>query len=232
MLNTADVPPHNTVYVSNINTKIKKAELRTNLYLAFGQFGTIIEVHAQGSFKLRGQAWVVFDKVAAATRAVKHLQGFMFFGKPLRCAFAEAKSDVIAKQEGVYRPRPKRVEGKTTEKKSTRPAMAPAPETKVTVTEDEEVEEKEDATMAEEEDQNPPNKILFVENLPETFTSMMLAVLFQQYDGYVEARLIQGKAGIAFVEYGDDVQAGNAKDTLQGFKVTPTNAMKISYAKK
>lgn len=34
----------------------------------------------------RGQAWIVYDDVGAATTALRSLQGFPFFGKPLvRC---------------------------------------------------------------------------------------------------------------------------------------------------
>ena len=45
-------------------------------------------------------------------------------------------------------------------------------------------------------------------------------------------RLVPGRSDIAFVEFENEVQAGTAKDSLQGFRITPTNAMKISFAKK
>lgn len=76
-----------------------------------------------------------------------------------------------------------------------------------------------------------PNKILFLENLPDECSTMMLGVLFQQYPGYQEARLVPEKNGIAFVEFEDASQATAAKDSLQDFKITPTNAMKITYAR-
>lgn len=34
--------------------------------------------------------------------------------------------------------------------------------------------------------QAPPNKILFVQNLPEATTGQMLTMLFQQYPGFME----------------------------------------------
>lgn len=37
--------------------------------------------------------------------------------------------------------------------------------------------------------------------------------------------------GIAFVEFDNEMQAGVALSGLQGFKITPTNSMDISYAK-
>ncbi|CAB4006176.1 U1 small nuclear ribonucleo A [Paramuricea clavata] len=77
-----------------------------------------------------------------------------------------------------------------------------------------------------------PNKILFLTQLPPETTQMMLAMLFNQFPGFREVRLVPGKSDIAFVEFENEVQAGTAKDALQGFKITPTNAMKITFAKK
>ena len=45
-------------------------------------------------------------------------------------------------------------------------------------------------------------------------------------------RLVPGRHDIAFVEFENEIQAGAAKDALQGFKITPSIAMKISFAKK
>jgi len=77
----------------------------------------------------------------------------------------------------------------------------------------------------------PPNRILFVENLPSEATQMMVAMLFQHYPGFGEVRLVTGKPGIAFVEFQDAYQAGTAMTALQNFKITPTHLMKISYAR-
>lgn len=77
-----------------------------------------------------------------------------------------------------------------------------------------------------------PNNILFIENLPHETTSAMLELLFKQYPGFREVRMIDAKPGIAFVEFEDDVQSSMAMQALQGFKVTPQNPMGISFAKK
>ena len=80
--------------------------------------------------------------------------------------------------------------------------------------------------------QEPPNKILFVQNLPEETTELALSVLFRQYPGFKEVRLVHGKAGIAFVEFEDEYQAGVAMEALQRFKISATHAMRITFAKK
>jgi len=75
-----------------------------------------------------------------------------------------------------------------------------------------------------------PSNVLFVENLPPEVNEMMLTMLFRQYPGFQEARLIKGR-NVAFIEYSDELQAGIAKHGLQGFMVTPEMALKISFAK-
>ncbi|NXW26300.1 RU2B protein, partial [Circaetus pectoralis] len=79
---------------------------------------------------------------------------------------------------------------------------------------------------------NPPNYILFLNNLPEGTNEMMLSMLFNQFPGFREVRLVPGRHDIAFVEFENEKQAGAARDALQRFKITPSHAMKITYAKK
>ena len=78
----------------------------------------------------------------------------------------------------------------------------------------------------------PPNNILFVQNLPHETTPMMLQMLFHQYHGFKEVRMVETKPGIAFVEYTDEMQSTAAMQALQGFKITQQNPMLITYAKK
>lgn len=80
--------------------------------------------------------------------------------------------------------------------------------------------------------EQPPNNILFLTNLPEETNSMMLTMLFNQFPGFKECRLVPGRHDIAFIEFDNEFQSGAAKDALQGFKVTPTHAIKITFAKK
>ena len=79
---------------------------------------------------------------------------------------------------------------------------------------------------------NAPNNVLFVQNLPHETTPAMLQMLFAQFAGWREVRMVDAKPGIAFVEFGDEVQASVAMRGLQGFKVTPSHPMHVSYAKK
>lgn len=60
----------------------------------------------------------------------------------------------------------------------------------------------------------------------------LTSAFWSRHPGFQEVRLIPGKAGIAFVEYGDEFQSKSAMDLLQNFKITPTHLMQISFAKK
>jgi len=51
------------------------------MYAMFAQFGKVVDVVALKTFRLRGQAWVVFADVGAAVAARRQMDGFPFFGK-------------------------------------------------------------------------------------------------------------------------------------------------------
>lgn len=77
------IMPNQTIYINNLNDKIKKFQLRKSLYYAFSAFGYIFDIVTLKTEKLRGQAWIVFDSIETATNAVKSMNGFMFFGKEM-----------------------------------------------------------------------------------------------------------------------------------------------------
>lgn len=97
----------------------------------------------------------------------------------------------------------------------------------------------------------PPNKILFLQNLPESVTKDQLLSLFSQlvffssvlplilfsslisfkpfhrYPNLYEVRLIPTKRDIAFVEFVDEGSAGVAKDALHNYKLDGENKIKV-----
>ncbi|XP_047220328.1 U2 small nuclear ribonucleoprotein B'' [Girardinichthys multiradiatus] len=219
-----DIRPNHTVYINNINDKVKKEELKRSLYALFSQFGQIIDLVAMKTMKMRGQAFVVFKELTAATNALRQLQGFPFYNKPMRIQYAKTDSEVISKMKGTFGDKEKKKE----KKKKAQEAAAAANATKKPAA----ALATPAQTPAVQVPDNPPNHILFLNNLPEETNEMMLSMLFNQFPGFKEVRLVPGKHDIAFVEFESDTQAGVAKDALQGFRITATCAMKITYAKK
>jgi U2 small nuclear ribonucleoprotein B'' len=57
----------------------------------------------------------------------------------------------------------------------------------------------------------PPNKTLFVQNLPDSATKEQLVQIYGKFDGFREVRMVPGRKGIAFVEYDTEGQAGLAR---------------------
>jgi U2 small nuclear ribonucleoprotein B'' len=47
----------------------------------------------------------------------------------------------------------------------------------------------------------------------------------------VQVRMVEARPGIAFVDFDNELQSGVALQGLQGFKITPTHGMSISFAK-
>ena len=77
------VQPNTTLYINNLNDKINKEELRTQLYALFATHGKVIDVVATKSPKMRGQAFLVFADLAGATAAMRACAGMTFYDKPL-----------------------------------------------------------------------------------------------------------------------------------------------------
>ncbi|XP_057964898.1 U1 small nuclear ribonucleoprotein A [Malania oleifera] len=236
-----DISPNMTIYINNLNEKIKLEELKKSLYAVFSQFGKILEVLAFKTLKHKGQAWVVFEDVSSANSALRQMQGFPFYDKPMRIQYAKTKSDVIAKADGTFVPREKRKRHDDRGKKrkdqhdanqagmGLNPAYAGAYGSTPPLSQ---LPYAGGAKSAVPEAPAPPNNILFVQNLPHETTPMMLQMLFCQYPGFKEVRMVEAKPGIAFVEYGDEMQSTVAMQGLQGFKITQQNPMLITYAKK
>lgn len=231
-----EVPPNQTIYINNLNEKVKKEELKKSLYAIFSQFGPILDIVALKTLKMRGQAFVVFRDLGSATNALRSMQGFPFYDKPMRIQFARSKSDAVAKQEGTYVQREKKPREKRKAPEQAKPAKRQQNAQPVPMAIAQPVVAPVAQNVVPAAVQQPavelPNNILFLTSLPNETTEMMLSMLFNQFPGFKEVRLVPGRSDIAFVEFENDVQSGTAKDALQGFRITPSHAMKITYAKK
>ncbi|CRL02449.1 CLUMA_CG015081, isoform A [Clunio marinus] len=213
-----DIRPSHTIYINNLNEKVKKDELKKSLYAIFSQFGQILDIIALKTLKMRGQAFIIFKEISSATNALRTMQGFPFYDKPMRINYSKTESDVIAKAKGTFKERAKKpkVQKIQEEKKAKKPkSMDPT-----------------QAAIQSSNAEQPPNQILFLTNLPDETNEMMLSMLFNQFPGFKEVRLVPGRHDIAFVEFASEIQSGAAREALQNFKITPTHSMKISFAKK
>lgn len=195
--------PNQTLYVNNLNDKLRKDDLKKYLYALFGQYGRIVDIVALKTLKARGQAFVIFTDLNGAATAMRSLQGTLFFGKPLRIQYAKTKSHTFQIEE--YNPKGRHV-----------------PEIPM-------VEEEHDIKMEENE---LPNNILFIDELPSDVTQGILSLIFQQCPGLKEIRLVPGQVKKAFVEFDNLEQAISAMSVLNGYRLSSTHQLNIQYAKK
>ncbi|KAJ3276203.1 hypothetical protein HDV01_005651 [Terramyces sp. JEL0728] len=192
------IPPNQTLYVRGLNDKIPKLQLKKQLYFLFSQFGKVQGIVAKKTIKERGQAFICFDDLQGAAAAMRTLQGFAIFNKPMTIQYSKTKSNVIKIRDGTLFMRGKR-------------------------SRDDEDETENKRTKLDDQD----HQTLFVSNLPPTASEDAIATLFQQYDGYVELRLVPAKPGIAYVEFASLENAAAALSVLNGYVITPTNTLKI-----
>ena len=198
-----------TLYINNINEKVSLEVLKKMFYMVFSQYGRVADIVAYKGLKLRGQAWVVFNDVASATAAMRGKQGFNFYGKPLRIQYAKDKSSgtgTTTGREATGGPLKRKREGDTGSSETTTKAAK-------IVTSD------------------VPNHLLIAHGLPPGMDNETLQSLFQQCVGYQEVRSIPSDPTIAFVEFGDETQAGMAMKQLEGFQLTQNDVLHLTYGK-
>lgn len=241
----SDTPPNNTLYVNHIYEKLKGLELQRALYQAFKKFGKILDIVIANPpvHHLRGQAWLVFETIEAATKAKDEMQGFPFFGhRELGIQFAKTQSDIIAKKNGTYKPRPKRVKieksepvQETTSAPATQeggavatvaaPAPAPAPKKKKPIN------AVPNLLRPRHPKPMPVHKVLIASDLPDECTQEMLVKVLQPFPGFQEVRLVAAKR-VAFIEFTHDGAALSALQSLNNFKLTPNNLLFLNFANK
>ncbi|CAM9788138.1 unnamed protein product [Ectocarpus sp. 4 AP-2014] len=241
---------NHTIYVSNLNEKIKKPLLKKSLHSVFSQFGKIVDIVACRGLKLKGQAWVVFAEKSMATNALRQMQGFPFFEKKMRIQFAKTESDVITKKAGTYVPRDNRKlpsadasNGNGLHQAAPAPAaMTPSAAGSAAVPPASALPPVPPPAAvvagapppAVPQPAGPigdvPHNILYATGLPPEITQVMLSKLFEQYPGFSEARMAPG--GQAFIEFADQMQAGIALNALNGFKLSATNPLQLAFARK
>ncbi|TIB40410.1 hypothetical protein E3P86_00700, partial [Wallemia ichthyophaga] len=70
------------------------------LYFRFQSYGRILDVVALKTDKLRGQAWIVFDVLSAATSAIRAENGSRFYSKPMTIHYAKTTSNATKIHRG------------------------------------------------------------------------------------------------------------------------------------
>ncbi|KAH9845380.1 RNA recognition motif (aka RRM, RBD, or RNP domain) [Teratosphaeria destructans] len=239
-----DIPPNATfvhctsVYIRNLDENIKIPTLVDTLRPIFEEYGNVIDIIAKKSLKRRGQAFIVYDNADSAQEAIDELQGFDLLGQQMRLEFAKSRSDATVLredgEEGLEKHKQQRLAEKA-ERKQAAEAAAAAQLAKQKRAADSNLAERpaksskpSAATGVVPEEYLPPNKILLLRDVPESYGKDMLSIIFGRFPGFKEVRMVPTRVGIAFVEYEDETGAIAAKEALSGQKLGDQE-IKITY---
>ncbi|KAI9800301.1 MAG: hypothetical protein M1833_003415 [Piccolia ochrophora] len=237
--------PNCTVYVKNLEERIKIPELTSALHEIFSEYGTIIDLVAKRNLRAKGQAFVVFDDPSAAERAIAEVQGFDLFEKPMVLDYARSRSDATVKRTGdasdfdTHRKRrlaekerkqaQEALEAKTLKRPAQEGVGAPSRPPKTTRGAGLKSSNPAGGAVVPDE-YLPPNKILFLQNLPDEYDVDALSAMFGRFEGFREVRLVPGRTGIAFVEYEGEAGAISAKENMAGMTLGEEGqVVKVTY---
>ncbi|KAG9496964.1 hypothetical protein J7337_011753 [Fusarium musae] len=92
--------PISTVYVQNLEERVKLDALVDALRTVFAAFGNVVDIVAKKNLRAKGQAFVVYDSPESAQDAINEIDGFELFGKPMKLAFARTQSDKTVELKG------------------------------------------------------------------------------------------------------------------------------------
>ena len=162
-------------------------DLKSTLNNLFRHYGKVVDVVAHENVRMRGQAFVSFTNIDVARKAMKEVQKFPLYGKPMQISFAKSRSEAVVKSlsptdyETFHAERLKQkkrsrwdnpVKKKLKLKKEALSGgaqpepVAPGPKRPLVQMPDEYL---------------PPNNILFLQNLPVDVTKDVLMNLFSRY---------------------------------------------------
>ncbi|KAL6881520.1 RNA-binding domain-containing protein [Trichoderma novae-zelandiae] len=234
--------PISTVYVHNLEERVKPEVLTEALKTIFSEFGNVVDIVAKRNLKAKGQAFVVFDTPAAAHDAIEEVEGFELFGKPMRVALARMQSDKTVEMKGnneeleahkrhrqAEKDKRKALEA-ADEQRQLKRAAAGAPEVRPSksIKPSGLKSTSAPASAVVPDEYLPPNKILFVQNVPDEYDVEGLNAIFGRFDGFREIRLVPGRRGIAFVEYENEQGAITAKENTAGMTLGD-KPIKVTY---
>lgn len=212
-------PAMETVYINNLNDKVSLVKLKQELQLVFAKYGDIILITAHKNLKMKGQAFITYNDINAAEKAVKSEANTVLFGKQLRITFAKSNSDafhtLIAKDESPVEARKQAKLERNSKKRSAEPV---ATKTKRAKTVD--------------WSKLPPNKILLLQNLSSNIGSGDVEPLFEPFNGFINIRLLKIR-NLAFIEFdteADSTACLNEIDKSQLSKLGEN--CQLTYAKK
>lgn len=99
---SAKIPRNETIYIKNINDKIREDDMKQTLRKLFEVYGEILDIKMKKSLPCRGQAFIVYKNLESSEKAKRTMSGAILYGKKIDIDFAKSKSDSLIKYQGAY----------------------------------------------------------------------------------------------------------------------------------
>ena len=230
--------PCETLYIKNLNEKIKIDELKEALNKEFSQYGEIIEIRVRNTIRLKGQAFISFKTKEQSSKAKKNLNDKLFLNKKLIIEFAKTPSDSILLLQGKLTNNQKKI--KDLSRKRKRDEFYENLKNEIEKEKINNVNNNEMIINAKDSNENEisikinpeeVNKSLFVQGLKNSVTNQMLIDLFNSLSGFKEVKYFPTK-GICFVEYDTVENATNALLKYDKFDLGNDCILRVSFSKK
>ncbi|EST08387.1 RNA recognition motif domain protein [Kalmanozyma brasiliensis GHG001] len=220
---TSTAAPSPTLYVKTLYSKIKKSELRRQLFTLFSSYGRVLDIVATRAPSMRGQAFVVFESTSTSAAAKRALEGFSFYGQPLRIEYSTGgKSKALLRRELG----------------SEAVLEADLERSRVTVSRRGEKrglflsEDGEQEELDEEEDDGARGKrvkleegvVLSAKGVPANIEPQVLETLFGRQTGFGRLTTQEdagGESWSARIEFDSKENADAAKEALQDVQIDP-----------
>ncbi len=230
--------PCETLYIKNLNEKIKIDELKEALNKEFSQYGEIIEIRVRNTIRLKGQAFISFKTKDQSSKAKKNLNDKLFLNKKLIIEFAKTPSDSILLLQGKLTNNQKKI--KDLSRKRKRDEFYENLKNEIEKEKINNVNNNEMIINAKDSNENEisikinpeeVNKSLFVQGLNNSITNQTLIDLFNSLSGFKEVKYFPTK-GICFVEYDTVENATNALLKYDKFDLGNDCILRVSFSKK
>ena len=230
--------PCETLYIKNLNEKVKIDELKEALNKEFSQYGEIIEIRVRNTIRLKGQAFISFKTKDQSSKAKKNLNDKLFLNKKLIIEFAKTPSDSILLLQGKLTENQKKI--KDLSRKRKRDEFYENLKNEIEKEKNNNINNNEMIINAKDSNENEisikinpeeVNKSLFVQGLNSSVTNQTLIDLFNSLSGFKEVKYFPTK-GICFVEYDSVENATNALLKYDKFDLGNDCILRVSFSKK
>lgn len=226
-----------TIYINNLNERVKLPRLKTTLSKQFGHYGKIIQVTAHDNYRMKGQAFITYSSAEAALKAIKEMNGKKIYKKFIRVVMAQLESDHYYKE---IKKDEEAVEQRKQQKQQRNELEASKQQSGDIKNDERKLKER---SKDKNLDVNywkslPAHHTLLIQNLHinednENDIQNDLEEFFEQYNGFNKVRLIKVRK-LTFVEFEDQVLATTClkSASMELLNQKFGNDIMISYAKK